>query len=179
MGCKNSSDCNIDSYGEWKYDFGCDCDKTKKKVYLIKLNDVPMMSKAAKIGADVGRFFSLGLTEIVAKGQRLTHDVIEARIRCQCKGCSKYGCRANNGNICNSNPYYTLEYRSNGSSFNNGYYGKTLYEDKVYKPSNMSLNDLELIYNDCEEVDGRNYNLIKFNCKHWAKKVYNKIENVF
>ena len=186
MGSKSSNirsdSIDIKRYAKWRDDSGCDCDDTKKKVYLIKLNDVPMMSSRNQIQAYYGRalvgVFTFAASEAcIFKGHRLTHDVIEARVKCQCEGCMKNGCLAKNGKICGSNPYYTLEYTNSGSSMNIGYYSKTLYEDKEYRPTNMNLNNLKEIYDLYEEVDGRNYSFVNFNCKDWAKRVYNRIEN--
>jgi len=141
-----------------------------------------MMSRFLKVPADVGRgllYVALGGVgeKYFFKRHRLTHDVIEARVKCQCEGCMTNGCLAKNGKICGSNPYYTLEYTNSGSFMNIGYYSKTLYEDEEYRPTNMNLNNLKEIYNLYEEVDGRNYNFVNFNCKDWAKIVYNRIKN--
>jgi len=183
MGSNSSnSSSDINKLAKWTSDSECNCDDTIKKVYLIKLNDVPMMSSGLKVQADVGRVIlgvvSAGVSEnFLFKGHRATHDVIEARVKCKCEGCMKNGCLAKNGKICGSNPYYTLEYTKSGSSMKIGYYSKTLYEDEEYRPTNMNLNNLKEIYNLYEEVDGRNYSLSNFNCKDWAKKVYNRIKN--
>ena len=114
MGSSNSSNSSdLDKFGEWIELSDCDCDDTKKRVYLIILKDVPMMSKGAEVGANIGRclagIVSFGATEAIAfKGHRLTHDVIEAHIRCECKGCWNNGCwstKAKNNKECWENKY--------------------------------------------------------------------------
>ena len=140
------------------------------------------MNKSEKFAADFNRGFAdaltLGLAELAFKGHRLTHDVIEAHVRCQCRGCEKNGCMAKNGNICNSNPYYTLDYRNSGSNMKIGYCANTLHVDKEYEPNNMNLRDLKWVYKFYED-DGSSYHCISYNCKDWAKKVYDKIKKKY
>ena len=111
------------------------------------------MSSLKKAGANIGRglFFAIsgGTSEkYIFKRHRFTHDVIEAHIRFQCRGCEKNECIAKNGNICDSNPYYTLEFTEGGSYMNIGYFTKTLHVDKEYEPTYMNLKHLKEIYND-------------------------------
>ena len=85
---------------------------------------------------------------------------------------------AKDGNICDSNPYYTLEFTGGGSYMKIGYYKKTLHVDNEYEHIYMNLKHLKEIYNDHKKY-ASDYDLINFNCKDWAEEVYNKIKEKY
>jgi beta-galactosidase GanA len=59
---------------------------------------------------------------------------------------------------------------------NNGYFNKIFHIDHEYYPTNMNLKNLRNIY---ELYEGRKYHPIRYNCKNWAKDVFNRIKNDF
>ena len=116
-----------------------------------------MSSTGERVGLGIGRgildVFTLGMAEIGFRGQRYTHDVIEAKISCKTHGTQ----------------YYTLELVGY-KALCQGYYGCYSPIDGVgeYTPRKyMTLDDLRYIKD--------NYG--SGNCKDHANTWWNKIKD--
>ena len=125
------------------------------------------MSTGARVASNIGRgildTITLGLAEIGFQGRRLSHDCLYAQVRCT---------------KCKKSSTYTLEFKDDGSSMSCGEYNRYSPIDGSYYlyPRNMSLKNLRGVYNRFKKK-GKDYDIVWFNCKHWAKKVYYYIED--
>jgi len=162
----NSSYNDIDYHAEWKSHSSCDCKDTDKKVKKIEWVSVPMCSTGKRVGMGIGRgfadTFSLGLAEIAFRGQRFSHDVVQAMIECD---------------NCHSIYWYTLDFRTNGRNKNCGTHQKYSPVDGVetYCPSNMNYDDLCWIYG--EVWKNKTYKWNKRNCKDYAECLFDSLKS--
>ena len=141
----------------------CTCpDHSNQIVEEIEWYAVPTMSTGARVGANIGRglldVITLGTAEIGFQGKRLSHDALRARIRCK---------------KCGRSSIYILEFTTGGSKMKCGnyeYYSPIDGSWTLY-PRNMSYSNLRSVY-ESKEKSASDYDLVWYNCKHWAKEVY-------
>ena len=162
----NSSYNDIDYHAEWKSHSSCDCKDTDKKVKKIEWVSVPMCSTGKRVGMGIGRgfadTFSLGLAEIAFRGQRFSHDVVQAMIECD---------------NCHSIYWYTLDFRTNGRNKNCGahQYYSPVDGVETYCPSDMNYDDLCWIYG--EVWKNKTYQWNKRNCKDYAECLFDSLKS--
>ena len=184
MGSKSSSSSGSSglNIAKWRsYSNNCSCEKednqtfdefnemkeNNQKVKEIRWLVVPIMSTGARVASNIGRgildTITLGLAEIGFQGKRLSHDALEVKIRCI---------------KCEKSSTYTLEFTDRGSYMSLGEYSCYSPIDGSYYlyPKNMPLKNLRNVYNMFKK-ESKDYDLVWFNCKHWAKKVYYYIED--
>ena len=145
----------------------CTCpDHSNQIVEEIEWYAVPLMSTGARVGANIGRgildVITLGTAEIGFQGKRFSHDALRARIRCK---------------KCGRSSIYILEFTTDGSNMRCGnyeYYSPIDGSWTLY-PRNMSYSNLRSVY-ESKNKSASDYDLVWYNCKHWAKEVYYYIE---
>ena len=114
------------------------------EIYFLINNHVRRLSTA-------GRILSLGISEIWCKGQSLTHDYIEALIKCSKCGIHKwvtfeYGC----GGKCWSIGNYTKFYSTN-AKWNNCHKTFKYVLDKHKGLSGFEADDYSFTGNNCKK----------------------------
>lgn len=164
MGSKSSksSESNEDYYGQWK-ESKCSCanggniwfnDDIVEDIYW---RSTYLVNNHVKRLSTFGRVMSFGLSEIWCKGMSLTHDYIEAYIKC-----SK----------CGSHKWVTFEYGKGGKNWRIGYYKKSYSENgsvtNIYKNFKYVLDK----YSALSGFEAKDYKFTKNNCKDFARKLY-------
>jgi hypothetical protein len=126
-----------EKYGGWSSS-SSSYNENDVKINSLVLKAVPMTSTGKRVGLNIARVCSFGLSEIKCKGKRISHNIIEVHT--------------------NKGPDYVLEWL-NGNKLRPGSYGmySPIDGSRPYEPSNMTLADLRKImednpgYGDCKD----------------------------
>ena len=111
--------------------------------------------------------FYSNIIEDNVRRKNLTHDCVEAYIKCK---------------ICGKNSFYTLEYSSAGRKLCEGRYEVYSKNDGIYEyePENMNLKYLYDIFDKVwYNISGKDYNIANRNCKDHAQSICHMIKNSF
>ena len=172
MGSSSASTSGANKYARWRdlYDYeNCEHKKEQKEVKVIRWISVPMANSFIYIWITLTRISTIfnSPTEKIFKGKNLTHDCVEAFIKCK---------------ICGKTSYYTLEFSSAGRKMNGGRYQLYAKRDGVYEflPENMNLQDLYDVFDRVwYNISGKDYNVVNRNCKDYARSICHYINKGF
>jgi len=173
MGSSSLSTSGANKYGKWRdlYDYEkCEHDKEQKEVKIVRWISVPMTNNFIYLWITSARLFTYFFNREIEeklKRKNLTHDCVEALIKCK---------------VCGKISFYTLEYSSSGREIHSGRYKIYQKIDGVYEyePENMNLKDLyDIFHNVWHNISGKDYNIFSRNCKDYAKSICHYLKKAF
>ena len=159
-----SSQSNEQKYGKW-VDDKCNCENGGNNVYdesivdEISWRSTYLVNDHLRRLSTAGRIFSFGISEIWCKGNSLTHDYLEAHVKC-----SK----------CGSGKWVTFEYGCEGKCWSIGYYSKYDSENGNWK-CYRKFKDILNTHNNLSGFEASDYSFTGNNCKKFAEKLWDAL----
>ena len=116
---------------------------------------------AAETGRWVVGFATLGLSTVVNGGIKdLSHECIEIIYTCE-------RCAPGNWQRFTAE----IENAEDGKSLECGYYSREKDARHTYKPSSLTVAEVERKFNEMDS----DYDLVNNNCSHWCSRLWNKL----
>ena len=151
---------DANNISEFRATMGCAC----RFIQYNLINIRKITWKTVQIGSDTATKIWDGITAISQdKLKRMEHDVIE--ICFDCNSCNR------------QQSFFTIDFGRNGSSVRFGAFQK---HKRLVEQLSLDNQDVKgnVVKKAFDEQDGRgeSYHLIKYNCEHFARSLFDKIK---